>query len=124
MLYCWGVTERYNCGRKFVKAMHSERLRRLEFVFHLYLKGRGKVGFIFGIFRRLGYRMGVFVFLVLSGVFSWLWCCFFCVFFQTKSTLSKPQNLHLAIVITHDLIYPSSSQNLPMSYLRKIVYHQ
>ena len=26
-------------------------LRRLRFVFHLYLKGRGKVGFIFGIFR-------------------------------------------------------------------------
>ena len=31
--------------------MHCESLGRLEFVFHLYLKGRGKVGFIFGIFR-------------------------------------------------------------------------
>ena len=51
MIYCWGVTERYNCGHKFVKAMHADSLRRLEFVFHLYLKGRGQVGFIFGIFR-------------------------------------------------------------------------
>ena len=51
MIYCWSVTERYNCGSKFVKAMHSDSLRRLEFLFHLYLKGRGKVGFIFGIFR-------------------------------------------------------------------------
>lgn len=51
MIYCWGVTERYNCGRKFVTAMHTDSLRCLEFVFHLYLKGRGQVGFIFGIFR-------------------------------------------------------------------------
>ena len=31
--------------------MHTDSLRRLAFVFHLYLKGRGKVGFIFGIFK-------------------------------------------------------------------------
>ena len=45
------MTERYDCGGKFVRAMHSDSLRCLGFVFHLYLKGRGKVGFIFGIFR-------------------------------------------------------------------------
>ena len=31
--------------------MHSVSHRRLEFVFHLYLEGSGKVGFIFGIFK-------------------------------------------------------------------------
>jgi hypothetical protein len=31
--------------------MHTDSLRRLEFVFHLFLKGRGQVSFIFGIFR-------------------------------------------------------------------------
>ena len=51
MIYRWSVTERYNCGRKFVKAMHLDSLRHLGFVFQLYLKGRGQVGFIFGIFR-------------------------------------------------------------------------
>ena len=51
MICCWGVTDRYNCGRKLVKAMRTDSLRRLEFLFHVYLKGRGKVGFIFGIFR-------------------------------------------------------------------------
>ena len=51
MIYCWGVAERYNCGHKFVKALHADSLRRLEFVFRLYLKGRGQVGFILGIFR-------------------------------------------------------------------------
>ena len=45
------MKERYNRERKFVKAMHTDSLRRLEFVFHLYLKGRDQVGFIFGIFR-------------------------------------------------------------------------
>ena len=36
---------------KFVKAMHIDSLRRLAFVFHLHLKGRGKVGFILGILK-------------------------------------------------------------------------
>ena len=49
--YCCGVTERYNCGGKFVKAMHTDRFRYLNFVFHVYFKGSGKVGFIIGIFR-------------------------------------------------------------------------
>ena len=31
--------------------MHTVKLRRLEFVFHVYFKRCGKVGFIFGIFR-------------------------------------------------------------------------
>ena len=45
------MIDSYNCGSKFVKAVHSDSLKRLEFVSYLYLKGRGKVGFIFGIFR-------------------------------------------------------------------------
>ena len=51
MIFCWGVTDRYNCGRKFVKTTHTDIFKRLEFVFHLYLRGLGRVGFIFGIFR-------------------------------------------------------------------------
>ena len=51
MIFCWGVTDRYNCGRKFVKITHTDIFKRLEFVFHLYLRGHGRVGFIFGIFR-------------------------------------------------------------------------
>ena len=30
MIYCWSVTERYNCGRKFVKTMHLDSLRHLD----------------------------------------------------------------------------------------------
>ena len=51
VIYCCGVPERYNFGGKFVNAMHTDRFIHLNFVFHVYLKGRGKVGFIFGIFR-------------------------------------------------------------------------
>ena len=51
MIYCWGLTERYDCGSKFVKAIHSDSFSCLKFLVYLYLKGRGKVGFIFGIFR-------------------------------------------------------------------------
>ena len=51
MIFCWDVTGRYICGRKFVRAMHTGSSRRPEFVFHLYLRGHGRVGFIFGIFR-------------------------------------------------------------------------
>ncbi len=31
--------------------MHSDSLRSWEFLFYLYLKGRGEVGFVFGIFK-------------------------------------------------------------------------
>ena len=51
VIYCWGVTDRYDRGNKFVRAMYSKSLRSLKFVFYLYLKGGGKVGFILGIFR-------------------------------------------------------------------------
>ena len=51
MIFCWDVTDRYDWGRKFVKTTHTDIFKRLEFVFHLYLRGHGRVGFIFGIFR-------------------------------------------------------------------------
>ena len=45
--------------------MHADRLRCLEFVFHIYLKGRGQVGFIFGIlgFFKMPLQMAIGLYL-------------------------------------------------------------
>ena len=67
VIYCCGVTERYNFGGKFVNAMHTDRFIHLNFVFYVYLKGFGKVGFIIGIFRffKMPIQMAIGLYLAL-----------------------------------------------------------